>query len=300
MMQRRGFTLIELLVVIAIIAILAAILFPVFAQAREKARQTQCLSNTKQITLGGLQYIQDYDEAFPFSLYLTSNGAGGFCAFTVYHAIFPYMKNADLSGCPSDRQAWDVRTAFSPFELCPNNQRSDFKTTAYIGNWCLFERGSMPLRDWPWSGGPRSIRLAEIDDVVRTPVVYDGVLGDHQGRQDGLGSYIQGRHNLVASVGYVDGHSGNVKTRLVQGGQVTVREAVRKTKPLYAVIDTSLPFHTPAGSNYIYYGLSGIVSQYPSGHPRGGRPCHTCPGQAGRTDEPFGDDGAPNHCRRTN
>jgi prepilin-type N-terminal cleavage/methylation domain-containing protein len=145
MMRRCGFTLIELLVVIAIIAILAAILFPVFAQAREKARQTQCLSNTKQITLGGLQYIQDYDEAFPFSLYMTSNGAGGFCAFTVYHAIFPYMKNADLSGCPSDRQAWDVRTAFSPLELCPNNQRSDFKTTAYIGNWCLFERGSMPL-----------------------------------------------------------------------------------------------------------------------------------------------------------
>jgi prepilin-type N-terminal cleavage/methylation domain-containing protein len=63
MMRHRGFTLIELLVVIAIIAILAAILFPVFAQAREKARQTFCLNNTKQITLGGLQYIQDYDEA---------------------------------------------------------------------------------------------------------------------------------------------------------------------------------------------------------------------------------------------
>jgi len=71
MSRQRGFTLIELLVVIAIIAILAAILFPVFAQAREKARQTQCVNNMKQIALGVLQYVQDYDERFPFSIYLT-------------------------------------------------------------------------------------------------------------------------------------------------------------------------------------------------------------------------------------
>src|ERR1700753_3722417 len=64
MIKRRGFTLIELLVVIAIIAILAAILFPVFAKAREKARQIACLSNMKQIGLATLQYVQDYDEQF--------------------------------------------------------------------------------------------------------------------------------------------------------------------------------------------------------------------------------------------
>ncbi len=68
--RRRAFTLIELLVVIAIIAILAAILFPVFAQAREKARQTSCLSNHKQYALATLMYVQDYDETFPFSAYL--------------------------------------------------------------------------------------------------------------------------------------------------------------------------------------------------------------------------------------
>ena len=63
--KNAAFTLIELLVVIAIIAILAAILFPVFAQARDKARQTSCLSNMKQLGLGEMMYIQDYDETFP-------------------------------------------------------------------------------------------------------------------------------------------------------------------------------------------------------------------------------------------
>src|SRR5258708_19715381 len=63
--KRPGFTLIELLVVIAIIAILAAILFPVFAQARESARMTSCLSNLKQIGLGTMMYLQDYDERYP-------------------------------------------------------------------------------------------------------------------------------------------------------------------------------------------------------------------------------------------
>src|SRR5476651_29540 len=75
-MKRQGFTLIELLVVIAIIAILAAILFPVFAKAREKARQTSCASNEKQLGLAFIQYCQDYDEMFPVGTYGNANGAG--------------------------------------------------------------------------------------------------------------------------------------------------------------------------------------------------------------------------------
>jgi len=100
-MRTRGFTLIELLVVIAIIAILAAILFPVFARAREKARQTSCLSNTKQIGLAAKAYETDYDERTP----LRNAGAncdpalrtGGLAPWV----LLPYVKNVQMYICPS-------------------------------------------------------------------------------------------------------------------------------------------------------------------------------------------------------
>ena len=109
--MRRGFTLIELLVVIAIIAILAAILFPVFARAREKARQTSCLSNLKQITLGVLMYAQDYDERM-VPTRLRQNGVDTGQGNWVY-GIMPYVKNKQLFICPSDGapSTWRMITA---------------------------------------------------------------------------------------------------------------------------------------------------------------------------------------------
>lgn len=99
-MRRSGFTLIELLVVIAIIAILAAILFPVFAKAREKARQSSCLSNVKQLMLGFMQYKQDYDERWPLQFW---NGAAWDPATSGYWGgeISPYVKNSQIFLCPS-------------------------------------------------------------------------------------------------------------------------------------------------------------------------------------------------------
>ncbi len=100
---RSAFTLIELLVVIAIIAILAAILFPVFARARENARRSSCQSNLKQISLGVLQYIQDYDEKFPGII--VQGGSAANPPYGWADTIQPYLKSTQIYQCPSDPQA---------------------------------------------------------------------------------------------------------------------------------------------------------------------------------------------------
>lgn len=106
--MRKAFTLIELLVVIAIIAILAAILFPVFAAAKESAKKSNCLSNSKQMGLALMQYLADTDDMYPMAYYYknntaTTNGgsAGGYVTWTVL--LQPYIKNEQMFVCPSDR-----------------------------------------------------------------------------------------------------------------------------------------------------------------------------------------------------
>lgn len=113
---RRGFTLIELLVVIAIIAILAAILFPVFGRARENARRSSCQSNLKQIGLGILQYVQDYDEKYPFTVNVNGtppdgdypDGSGNYDGWFNYgtwrYFVQPYIKSAQVFKCPSAKE----------------------------------------------------------------------------------------------------------------------------------------------------------------------------------------------------
>jgi prepilin-type N-terminal cleavage/methylation domain-containing protein/prepilin-type processing-associated H-X9-DG protein len=111
MQKRKGFTLIELLVVIAIIAILAAILFPVFARARENARRASCQSNLKQIALGIFQYTQDYDEKFmtlqPNSTTIDSPTVPSGWA----DALQPYLKSTQIYQCPSETGSPAIATS---------------------------------------------------------------------------------------------------------------------------------------------------------------------------------------------
>ncbi|HXI16661.1 MAG TPA: DUF1559 domain-containing protein, partial [Chloroflexota bacterium] len=120
-----GFTLIELLVVIAIIAILAAILFPVFARARENGRRASCQSNMKQIGLGLIQYTQDYDEKFPaivvgYNYWGTGDGKGPWLTL-----IQPYVKSLQVLDCPSNPLPSPVGTATYPGPSYAGNMAGD-------------------------------------------------------------------------------------------------------------------------------------------------------------------------------
>ena len=149
--NRSGFTLIELLVVIAIIAILAAILFPVFAQAREKARQASCLSNTKQMGTAMMMYAQDYDETLvPYRVQTTSGAnlnpyaADANVEANAKKPIFfnqllnPYIKNDGIWKCPSKPNAW-VNVDPSGADADPGF-RSYGGQNSYSANSYLFKR----------------------------------------------------------------------------------------------------------------------------------------------------------------
>lgn len=196
-MKKSAFTLIELLVVIAIIAILAAILFPVFAQAREKARQTQCLSNVRQYATAQLMYIQDYDEMFPFSAFL--NGA---CVGTFQWAVAPYVKNDQLTLCPSEKDAMNVQLLVGA--PCPGTPPMN----SYVVNPALFTNGFFP--------GATTVALAAINRPADTIMTYDGNVtsGAGPGQQVQL---VQARHSNTFSASYVDGHAKAIQATLQAG-----------------------------------------------------------------------------------
>jgi prepilin-type N-terminal cleavage/methylation domain-containing protein/prepilin-type processing-associated H-X9-DG protein len=174
--RNKGFTLIELLVVIAIIAILAAILFPVFAQAREKARQASCLSNMKQIGLAVIQYSADYDDALPRQWFVSSSKAEQPRWMDV---VQPYAKNTEIFTCPSFYS--DVNSKYVPYPTRGTTGTSVRQIGAYAWNaaYTSYKGAPYAKQTPPYGGawGPMDgASMAEVEAPADTIMVLE--LGD--------------------------------------------------------------------------------------------------------------------------
>jgi prepilin-type N-terminal cleavage/methylation domain-containing protein/prepilin-type processing-associated H-X9-DG protein len=180
---RQAFTLIELLVVIAIIAILAAILFPVFGRARENARRSSCQSNLKQIGLGLAQYTQDYDERLPMGSYDFNN--------TPWQTIvFPYLKSSQIFRCPSNTKELNIYATSSSTPGGPIpvsykcNGGGTNATGDYNDHWislpstaALFKHRPMDRGITNWGGGAQ---LAQFVDTTRTILIFEASSGNQE------------------------------------------------------------------------------------------------------------------------
>jgi len=193
--MRRGFTLIELLVVIAIIAILASILFPVFARAREKARQTSCLANVKQLVLGVNMYAQDYDEMLPAGAQSADSSWGGADDTSWRMMILPYVKNVQIFQCPSKKMTTD------PFDgkvLLDGTQNA-----GYAMNYAHYGMG-VGTNPSGQALGMAADASAVIYVVESTGSLYVGAANGHGWvRNDEAAS----RHNGGQNCGFIDGHA---------------------------------------------------------------------------------------------
>ncbi|MFP4249487.1 MAG: DUF1559 domain-containing protein [Armatimonadota bacterium] len=219
----RGFTLIELLVVIAIIAILAAILFPVFARARDKANQASCQSNLKQIGIALLMYVQDYDETMPGYHNRVNLGSGNARVQGWYDLLEPYTKNEDIAICPQVRP---YERTYGRDNLPPGQ---GFYKRTIVGSYRAAANFS-GLQDVGlttiWNAYSPGVVLAEVTKPAETLMLTEGGSHMQMGQPAYLGFYEDGtpremnedgtvggmhyRHNLQANFLFADGH---VKSR---------------------------------------------------------------------------------------
>ena len=243
---KRGFTLIELLVVIAIIAILAAILFPVFAQARDAARQTTCLNNLKQLGTGLQMYAQDYDETLPSWPF--KGGAGGLFTdprFKIWSystwvdAVMPYVKNTGVFGCPNGPKTGS-NFVFGPKD---NPVVVNLAINEYIEN---SDNGFAPLAKLSGAlNGPAEVTVvAESNYAGIYQDWSDGYNIPDRGKTFGLyrlycankagNNICEGRHKEHGvNVVYADGHAKFVPGARIRGGAADKRE--------YPIVNPNLP-----------------------------------------------------------
>ncbi len=219
-MRRKGFTLIELLVVIAIIAILAAILFPVFARAREKARQTSCLSNLKQIGLAVMMYAQDYDEKLLFAemwtpvpmrnryvrWYYPNNPNVTQNLLYWSDLIQPYAKNEQICICPSNPNDW---TGYS-WNIHVGYCGAMFMLGGRYANRRSYEYTGYPLAKIQYPAETMILidhsRIGRVNSRYSSPWYYN-FIGWPGSIYDQPECWLPGTHNDGQNVVLADGHA---------------------------------------------------------------------------------------------
>lgn len=196
--MRKAFTLIELLVVIAIIAILAAILFPVFAKAKDAAKKTQSINNMKQIGTSVMIYLSDYDDQMPMSAYRP--GQTGLTVFSVYDALDPYMKNVQILTSPSDNPPQSWRARLNGLGL----QSSKVERASYVPNLGLFAENlcGLPIK----SAYTPISNHSGLEDGTGTIMFFDGYIKT-AALLDYYTFLAQARHAEGLVVNYADSHA---------------------------------------------------------------------------------------------
>jgi len=229
-MTRKAFTLIELLVVIAIIAILAAILFPVFAQAKDAAKKTQSISNMKQIGTSTLLYSGDYDDTYPISAYFSAPEAPDPrpVITSIYDVLQPYMRNKQIFISPSDAAKQSFKVRLNAINLTVGQQGVDF--VSYAPNLGLFGENlcAAPVAALRKYSNVHS--QSALPDVVQTIAFFDGYI---KSLATGLAyNNFMGipRHQEGLVVNFADGHAKYFKWSAINniaGTEVTPTGATR-------------------------------------------------------------------------
>jgi prepilin-type N-terminal cleavage/methylation domain-containing protein/prepilin-type processing-associated H-X9-DG protein len=242
--KNLGFTLIELLVVIAIIAILAAILFPVFAQAREKARAITCASNLKQLATATLMYVQDADESFPLCIH------GGNNSYLAENALDPYLKNGvgwngnSVWHCP-DVMPDDNYTNNYWYSVAYNNSyltNLDTAPGSYYGYW-FQDWGEPGVSDGQVTNPSTTVMFADggpadgpSDTNATDPTWFNllsptGIQAADEVNDIGYNSAMAGRHTGQANIAWVDGHVKAMQLSSVYGNWNGTKFTPTQTPP---------------------------------------------------------------------